>query len=165
MNNASILSQVLLTLALSPAALAVDSGSAPTLIGNGKELTLAGARHVITAGTAEARRLNAGGAFAVVDSGGHLLCLERLDGTFPAAATVAIEKARTAAIFRRETRVFEDAIRGGRTSLAAVSAITPLEGGVPITVDGVVVGAIGVSGAQSSQQDEELAKLAAASLN
>ena len=78
---------------------------------------------------------------------------------------MAVEKARTAAIFRRETRVFEDAIRGGRTSLAAVSVMTPLEGGVPIVVDGVVIGAIGVSGAQSSQQDEELAKLAAASLN
>ena len=145
MNNLRFVSNALLALAVSPVALAVDS-SAPTLIGSGKELTLAGARHV-------------------VDAGGHLLCLERLDGTFPAAATVAVEKARTAAIFRRETRVFEDAIRGGRTSLAAVSVMTPLEGGVPIVVDGVVIGAIGVSGAQSSQQDEELAKLAAASLN
>ena len=164
MTHTRSLSQVLLVLALSPLTLA-DDGSGPTLVGTGKELTLAGARHVIAAGAAEAMKLNAGGAFAVVDTGGHLLCLERLDGTFPAASTVAIEKARTAAIFRRETRVFEEAIRGGRTSLTAVTAITPLEGGVPILVEGVVVGAIGVSGAQSSQQDEELAKLAAASLN
>jgi uncharacterized protein GlcG (DUF336 family) len=155
----------LLVLALTPLTLALDTGSGPALIGNGKELTLAGARQVIAAGAAEAKKLNAGGAFAVVDAGGHLLCLERLDGTFPAASTVAIEKARTAAIFRRETRAFEEAIRGGRTSLTAVPAITPLEGGVPIVVEGVVIGAIGVSGAQSSQQDEELAKLAAASLN
>jgi glc operon protein GlcG len=126
-----------------------------------KQLTLAGAKAVAAAASAEARRNNAGGAIAVVDDGGHLLYLERLDGTFPAACAVAIDKARTAATFRRPTSVFEDAIRNGRTSLVAVNVMTPLQGGVPITVDGQVVGAVGVSGAASAQQDEDIAKVAA----
>jgi uncharacterized protein GlcG (DUF336 family) len=126
-------------------------------------LTLAGAKRVAAAAVAEAMRLNApGGALAVVDDGGHLLYLERLDRTFPAAATVAIEKARTAAQFRRPTSVFEDAIKNGRTSLVAVSAMTPLQGGIPVLVRGVVVGAIGVSGAASAQQDDDIAQAAVA---
>jgi len=125
-------------------------------------LTLEGAKRVALAAVEEARRLNApGGALAVVDDGGHLLYLERLDRTFPAASVVAIEKARTAAQFRRPTSVFEDAIRNGRTSLVAVSAMTPLQGGVPVLVNGRVVGAIGVSGAASAQQDDDIAKAAA----
>ncbi len=126
-------------------------------------LTLDGAKRVAAAATSEAKRLTApGGAIAVVDDGGHLLYLERLDNTFPAASTVAIEKARTAATFRRPTNVFEDAIKNGRLSLVAVDAMTPLQGGVPIIVGGQVVGAIGVSGAASAQQDDDIAKAAAA---
>ena len=78
---------------------------------------------------------------------------------------MAIEKARTAATFRRPTSVFEDAIKNGRLSLVAVSVMTPLQGGVPVMVDGVVVGAIGVSGAASAQQDDEIAKVAAVALD
>ena len=125
-------------------------------------LTLAGARTVVAAAEAEARRLNTTGAIAVVDDGGNLLFLARLDRTFPAGSTVAIEKARTAATFRVPTRNLEDAVKNGRTSLVAVSVMTPLAGGVPITIDGQIVGAVGVSGAASAQQDEELAKIAAA---
>lgn len=126
-------------------------------------LTLEGAKRVATAAVDEARRLGApGGALAIVDDGGHLLYLERLDHTFPAAATVAIEKARTAATFRRPTMAFEDAIKGGRLALLGVDVMTPLQGGVPVTVGGVVVGAIGVSGAASAQQDEEIARGAVA---
>ena len=126
-------------------------------------LTLEGAKRVAAAAVEEARRLNApGGALAVVDDGGHLLYLERLDHTFPAAAVVAIEKARTAAQFRRPTSVFEEAIKNGRTSLVAVSAMTPLQGGVPVLVKGRVVGAIGVSGAASAQQDDDIARAAVA---
>jgi glc operon protein GlcG len=128
-------------------------------------LTLDGARHVLRAAADEARRLGAGGAIAVVDDGGHLLLLERLDDTFPAAAIVSYEKARTAATFRRDTRIFEDAIRNGRTSLVAVDVMTPLQGGVPIVMGGVVVGAVGVSGAASAQQDEDIAKVAAVALD
>lgn len=129
-----------------------------------KTLTLAGAKSVAAAAVAEANRLNApGGAIAVVDDGGNLLYLERLDDTFPAAAQISVNKARTAALFRRPSKVLEDAIVGGRTTLLAV-ADAPLQGGVPIIVDGVVVGAVGVSGAASAAQDNEIAIAAAAAL-
>ena len=127
-------------------------------------LTLAGARTVAAAAEAEAKRLNTTGAIAVVDDGGSLLYLLRLDNTFPAGAAVATDKARTAATFRMPTRNLEDAVKNGRTALVAVSEMTPLAGGIPLVVDGQVVGAVGVSGAASAMQDEELAKVAAAVL-
>jgi glc operon protein GlcG len=127
-----------------------------------KTLSLAGARAVADAAAAEAQKRNAGGAIAVVDTGGHLLFLERLDNTFPAAATVAVEKARTAATFRRPTRDFENAIAKGRASLLGVSVMTPLQGGVPIAINGQVLGALGVSGASSAQEDDDIATAAAA---
>src|SRR5512145_50152 len=125
-----------------------------------KMLTLEGARTIIAGAAAEARRLNApGGAITVVDEGGHILALERWDRTFPAASQISIGKARTAALFRKETKAFEDAINKGRTAMTALpdSVLTPLQGGVPIVVGGRVIGAVGVSGAASAQQDEELA--------
>jgi glc operon protein GlcG len=127
-------------------------------------LTLAGARVVASAAEAEAKRLSTTGAIAVVDDGGNLLYLVRIDRTFPAGAAVATDKARTAAMFRMPTRNLEDAVKNGRTSLVAVSEMTPLAGGIPIVIDGQVVGAVGVSGAASAQQDEELAKVAAVAL-
>ena len=128
-------------------------------------LSLAAAKKVGAAAAAEARRLRApGGAIAVVDDGGHLLYLERLDGTFPAAASVATAKARTAATFRRPTVQLENAVQGGRTSLVAVAEMTPLQGGVPLMLGSQVVGAVGISGAASAQQDEEIARKAAAAL-
>lgn len=127
-------------------------------------LTLAGARLVATAAETEAKRPNTTGAIAVVDDGGNLLYLLRIDNTFPAGPVVATDKARTAATFRMPTRNLEDAVKNGRTSLVAVSAMTPLAGGVPIVIDGQVVGAVGVSGAASASQDEELATLGAAAI-
>lgn len=124
-------------------------------------LTLSGARAVAAAAEAEARRLNTTGAIAVVDDGGNLLYLLRLDNTFPAGASVATGKARTAATFRMPTRNLETAVKNGRTSLVAVGEMTPLVGGVPIVIDGEVVGAVGVSGAASAAQDDELATAAA----
>ncbi|MGA7934541.1 MAG: heme-binding protein [Kovacikia sp.] len=125
---------------------------------NKKALTLAGARTVIAAARAAAQQKNSpGGAIAVVDDGGNLVALERLDNTFGAAANVSIGKARTAAIFKHPTKFFEDAIKNGRTSLVAMPDFTPLQGGVLIEVNGQVIGAIGVSGASSAQQDEEIA--------
>jgi glc operon protein GlcG len=124
-------------------------------------LTLEGARQVIAAAAAEARRHRVGGAFAVVDDGGNLLALERLDGTFAASGNISIGKARTAAIFQRPTRAFEEIIRGGRTAMLGLHDFTPLQGGVPIVVDGQVVGAVGVSGAASAQQDEDFAVIGA----
>jgi len=127
-------------------------------------LTLAGARIVATAAETEAKRLNTTGAIAVVDDGGNLLYLLRIDNTFPAGSYVAMDKARTAATFRMPTRNLEDAVKNGRTSLVAVAEMTPLAGGVPIVIDGQIVGAVGVSGAANAQQDEELAKVAAAAI-
>jgi uncharacterized protein GlcG (DUF336 family) len=122
------------------------------------DLTLGAARQAIEAARAAAQRLKApGGAIAVVDTGGHLVMLERLDGSFPASAAVAIEKARTAAVFRLPTRNFEDAVSKGRTSLVAVDVMLPLRGGVPLVRHGQAVGAVGVSGAASAQQDDEIA--------
>lgn len=127
-------------------------------------LTLSGANQVLAAAMAKAKERSAGGAIAVVDGGGALIAFQRIDGTFAAGAAVSLGKARTAAIFRKPTKVFEDAINGGRTALAAVHEMTPLQGGVPIIVDGQIVGAIGVSGAHSQQEDEEIALAGAAAL-
>lgn len=121
-------------------------------------LTLDGAKKVIAAAVAEAKSRNApGGAIAVVDDGGNLIALERLDNTFAAGANISIGKARTAALFKRPTKTFEDIINKGRTAMATLPDFTPLQGGVPILIDGEIVGAVGVSGAASAQQDEDLA--------
>src|SRR5438067_3557897 len=123
-----------------------------------KTLTLDGAEHVIAAAKAKAQEVRSpGGVIAVVDSGGNLMALARLDGTFAAGANISIGKARTAVMFKKPTKVFEDIIKNGRTSMVALENFTPLQGGVPITVDGQIVGGVGVSGASSAQQDEELA--------
>lgn len=123
-----------------------------------KSLSLEGARRVIAAAVAEAKKLNApGGVIAVVDDGGNLMALERLDNTFAAGANISIGKARTAVLFKRPTKVFEEIIRNGRTPMIALNDFTPLQGGVPIMIDGQVIGAVGVSGAASAQQDEDLA--------
>jgi glc operon protein GlcG len=127
----------------------------------GESLSIAEARQAIVDGVAEAARLGApGGAIAVVDAGGHPLALERLDGTFAAAGTISFGKARTAALFGRPTRGMENAINDGRTALTAivheVDAV-PLQGGVPLLKAGRLVGAVGVSGAASAAQDDEIA--------
>jgi glc operon protein GlcG len=128
-------------------------------------LTLDGARQVIAQATTYAKANNApGGAIAVVDASGLLISVERLDGTFPAAPNISIGKARTAVLFRKPTRDLENAINKGRvtmTTLPDVTPFTPLQGGVPIVIDGAVVGAVGVSGAASAQQDDEIAQAAA----
>jgi uncharacterized protein GlcG (DUF336 family) len=141
---------------------AATAGTGHAQVASKKGLTLEGAKQIIAAATAEARRNRADGVVAVVDDGGNLMALERLDGTFAAGAGISIGKARTAAIFKRPTRFFEDVIKGGRTAMIALNDFTPLQGGVPITVDGEVVGAVGVSGAASAQQDEEIAMVGAA---
>src|SRR5207247_6865131 len=107
--------------------------------------TLDGAKQVIAAAAAEAKRNRAGGVIAVVDDGGNLMALERLDGTFAAGANISIGKARTAAIFKRPTKAFEDVIKNGRTAMVALNDFTPLQGGVPIMVGEEVIGGIGVS--------------------
>lgn len=138
-------------------ATAAGVASAPTL-------TLEGARQVVAEATAYARAHDApGGAIAVVDAAGVLVSLERLDGTFPSASNISIGKARTAALFRKPTRDFETLVNQGRytmTTLPDLTPFTPLQGGVPITVNGAVIGAVGVSGAASAKQDDEIAQAA-----
>jgi uncharacterized protein GlcG (DUF336 family)/quercetin dioxygenase-like cupin family protein len=125
-----------------------------------KTLSLDGAHKVIAGAVAYAKKVNApGGVIAVVDDGGNLMALERLDGTFAAGANISIGKARTAVLFKRPTKAFEDIIKNGRTAMVALpdAYFTPLQGGIPITIDGQIVGGVGVSGAASAAQDEELA--------
>ena len=97
----------------------------------------------------------------VVDDGGHVLFLERLNDTQVASVDVGIGKARTAAIFRRPSKDFEDQIRDGRVAALALPGATPLQGGIPLLADGKVIGAIGVSG-NTPQEDEDIAKAGAA---
>jgi glc operon protein GlcG len=129
-----------------------------------KSLTLDGAKKIAAAAAADARQHHEGAAIAIVDDGGNLLYLERLDGTFAAGARISVGKARTAALFKKPTAAFEDIIRNGRTPMIAREDFTPLQGGVPLEADGTVVGAIGVSGAANQQRDEEVAKAGAAAL-
>ncbi len=101
---------------------------------------------------------------AIVDDGGHLLGLQRLDGAAPVSAHIAPAKAHTAALGRRETKVYEDIINNGRTAfLSAPLVAGMLEGGVPIVIDGEVIGAVGVSGVKSSE-DAEVAQAGIAAL-
>ena len=124
-------------------------------------LTLDVAKKIAAAAEAEAKKRGATVVIAVVDDGGYLLVLERLDDTQVASVDVGIAKARTAAIFRRPSKVFEDQVKNGRVAALALPGATPLQGGIPITVEGKVIGAIGASG-NSPQEDEEIALVGAA---
>ena len=125
-----------------------------------KTLTLDGAERVIAAAKAKAQELKSpGGVIAVVDAGGNLMALERIDGTFAAGANISIGKARTAVLFQKPTKVCEDIINKGRTAMTALpdSFFTPLQGGIPVVLDGQIIAGVGVSGASNAAQDEELA--------
>lgn len=129
-------------------------GSAQTI--DKKVLSLQAARTIAAAAEAAAREKGVGVVIAVVDDGGHLILLHRLDDAQVASVNVGIGKARTAAIYRRPSKDFEDQIRAGRVAALALADSTPLQGGVPIRVDGRVVGAVGVSG-DTPQVDEAIA--------
>ena len=130
-----------------------------------KVLTLDGAKQVIAVVEAEAAKARVGCNVAVVDDGGNLVAFHRIDPTFPAGARVSIGKARTAALFRQPTKNFEEVITNkGRTSMIALDDFTPLQGGVPIVVGGQLVGAVGISGASSADQDEQFAEAGAAAI-
>ena len=127
-------------------------------------LTLDDVKAIAAASEAEAARNNWAVTIAIVDSGGHLLWLQRLDGAAPISSEIAPAKARTAALGRRESKVYEDMINGGRVSfLSAPSLQGLLEGGVPILVDGACVGAVGVSGVKSTE-DAQIARAGIAAL-
>lgn len=145
------------------AVLATLSLGASAQTADKKVLTLDGARKVAAAAEAEAKKNNWNVVIAVVDDGGNLIYLQRIDGTQTGSIQVAIDKARTAQSFKRPTKVFEDAIAGGRNALIALHGALPLEGGLPIMVGGQLVGAIGVSGVKSTE-DGQIAKAGADSL-
>ena len=115
-------------------------------------LTLADCRAVAAACEAEAMRNDWHMTIAIVNDGGHLLMLSRMDGAAPVTAQIATEKARSAAVSRRPTKVHEDRIAAGRMALLNMPLL-PVQGGVPIVVQGECAGAVGVSGAQSHEDD------------
>ena len=127
-------------------------------------LTLDDVKTIAAAAEAEALKNNWAVTVAIVDDGGHLLWLQRLDGAPPVSAHIAPSKAHTAALGRRESKVYEDVINGGRMSfLSAPELQGMLEGGVPVIVDGHVIGAVGVSGVKSNE-DAQIAKAGIAAL-
>jgi glc operon protein GlcG len=131
-----------------------SSVSAQTL--DKKVLSLAASHKIAAAAQEAARAKGVEVVIVVVDDGGYILLLERMDGAQVASVNVGIGKARTAAIYRRPSKVFEDQIRNGRIAALALADSTPLQGGVPIWFDGKVIGAIGVSG-DSPEIDEGIA--------
>ncbi|GAA4016328.1 heme-binding protein [Actimicrobium antarcticum] len=127
-------------------------------------LSLVDVKKIAAAAEAEAVANNWAVAIAIVDDGGHLLWLQRLDGTAPISADIAPAKARTAALGRRESKIYEDMINNGRASFITAPKLEGmLEGGVPMMVDGHCVGAVGVSGVKSSE-DAQIAKAGIAAL-
>ena len=127
-------------------------------------LSLADVKRIALASEAEALKNNWAVSIAIVDDGGHMLWMQRLDGTAPISAHIAPAKARTAALGRRESKVYEDIINQGRMSFLSVPELEGmLEGGVPIMVNGHCVGAVGVSGVKSPE-DAQIAKAGIAAL-
>ena len=120
-------------------------------------LTLEDCKKISAASEAEAKKNNWNVCIAILDDGGHLLHLARMDGATPANSRIAVEKGRTAAESRRSTAMWEERIKAGRHAMLGMPGITPVQGGLPIVVDGVCVGAVGVSGVQS-HEDEQIAK-------
>jgi hypothetical protein len=143
-----------LVLALLVACLGAPSLRAQTAPSYGPAINLESAQKVLAAATAEAKKNNWNVVIAIVDPAGHPVVLQRLDDTQYASVEVALAKAKSAAGFRRSTKVFEDLVAGGGAGsrILALPGALPIEGGLPITVGGKIVGAIGVSGV-TSQQD------------
>lgn len=126
----------------------------------GTAINLETARKVAAGAEAEARKNNWRMAIAIVDNHGTLVYYQMLDDTQYGSAFISVEKAKTAALFRRTSKAFEDNVAGGRNAILGLPGVTPVEGGVPIIVGGKQIGAIGVSGA-SSAQDGQVAKAGA----
>jgi|HubBroStandDraft_4_1064222.scaffolds.fasta_scaffold891486_1 glc operon protein GlcG len=139
------------------------AGGAQAQLVDKKALTLAEARKIAAVAEAEANKNNLRVAIAILDDGGHPLLFERLDDASAGSVDTAIAKGRTAVLFKRETKLFEEAVAGGRTVILKLDGVIPIEGGVPLVYAGKVIGAIGVSGA-TAQQDGMVARAAAAVL-
>jgi len=126
-----------------------------------KTLSLEAAKVLVNFGILKADELGVGGAIAVVDDGGHLICLERIDGTMVAAANIAIGKAATAMNFKRPGLVLEETVTTDRPAMQTLNSVTPapyvpLKGSYPIEIEGEIVGSIAVAGAGSGQNDETI---------
>jgi glc operon protein GlcG len=120
-------------------------------------LTLDDCRKISSAAEAEARKNNWNVVIAIVDDGGHLLHLVRMDGATPANSRIAVAKGVTAAETRRSTAMWEERIKAGRHAMLKMPNVTPVQGGLPIVIDGQCIGGVGVSGVQS-HEDEQIAK-------
>ena len=127
-------------------------------------LTLDDCRKIMAAAEAEAKKNNWNVCIAILDDGGHLLHLNRMDGATPANARIAIAKGVTAAETRRSTAMWEERIKQGRHAMLKMPNVTPVQGGLPIVVDGACIGGVGVSGVQS-HEDEQIAKAGIDALN
>jgi len=124
-----------------------------------KYITLETAKKMMAAGEAEARKNNWNVAIAIVDAGGNLILFQKFDDTQLGSVNISVGKAKTAVNFKRPTKAIEDIVAGGRTVFLALDGITPLQGGLPVIVDGKLIGAVGVSGVMSAQ-DEQVAQAA-----
>jgi len=134
------------------------------MLGTAKVITLEAAKKMVAAGEAEARKNGWNVAITIVDANGDLIMFQKLDETQPGSINVSQGKARAAALFKRPSKVLEDMILGGKTTFLAVEGIVPIQGGLPVVVDGKVIGAVGVSGVTSAQ-DEQIATAALAVLH
>jgi glc operon protein GlcG len=142
----------------------LSAATAPAQLMDKKDLSLEVAKKIAAAAEAEALKNNWKVIIAIMDDGGHLVYLERLDEAQLGSIDVAIQKAHTAVSFKRPTKALEDAvITGGRTVILSVPRAMPIEGGLPLIVDDKVIGAIGVSGV-TAQQDGQIAKAGADAL-
>jgi glc operon protein GlcG len=150
-------------LAAALTALALLAPSAHAQLASKKALTLDAAKRIAAAAEAEAMKNKWNVVIAVVDDGGHLLYLQRQDGTQTGSIDVAVGKARTAMAFKRPTKVFDDLAKTRPSIVSLGTDAVLLEGGVPIAVDGQVIGAVGVSGV-TSQQDAQIAEAGIAAL-
>src|SRR5262245_13441927 len=129
------------------------------MLGTARYITLEAARKMAAAGEAEARKNGWNVAIAIVDASGGLILFQRLDETQPGSLTVAQGKARAAALFKRPSKLLEEAIVGGKHGFLSVEGIIPIQGGLPVIVEDKVIGAVGVSGVTSAQ-DEQVAAAA-----
>lgn len=127
-------------------------------------LTQTEVTQILAAARTEAQNNGWAVSIAVTDDGGHLLGFERLDGCAPIGGYIAIEKARTSALGRRESKGYEEMVNGGRTAFVTAPLLTSLEGGVPVIIDGQTIGAVGVSGVKADQ-DAQVAKAGVAAVS
>jgi uncharacterized protein GlcG (DUF336 family) len=143
--------------------LACAAWSAAEELPTKKSLSLSAAKQVAAAAEKHAQENKWNVCIAIVDDGGHLVYFQRIDGTQTGSVQVSQRKAQTAIAFKRPTKVFEEGVAGGRNALLALPGAVPLEGGVPLVVDGQMIGAIGISGV-TAQQDGQIAQAGADAL-